>query len=73
MEPCAACGHACLRPAPQEPSKGVDAARASFVSSRRSIEALSVQPEFLAGGTLRDYQLDGINWLTYAWIKVSWG
>jgi chromodomain-helicase-DNA-binding protein 1 len=54
----------------QEPSKGVDAARSSFMSSKRSIEALTVQPDFLAGGQLRDYQLDGINWLTYAWIKV---
>jgi hypothetical protein len=55
----------------QEPSKGVDAARSSFMSSKRSIEALTVQPDFLAGGQLRDYQLDGINWLTYAWIKVG--
>jgi hypothetical protein len=54
----------------QEPSKGVDAARSCFMSSKRSIEALTVQPDFLAGGQLRDYQLDGINWLTYAWIKV---
>eukprot|EP00882_Tetradesmus_deserticola_P026761 GHRQ01029552.1.p1 GENE.GHRQ01029552.1~~GHRQ01029552.1.p1 ORF type:complete len:619 (+),score=313.07 GHRQ01029552.1:120-1859(+) len=53
-----------------EPSKGVEAARSSFVSSKRSIAALTVQPDFLAGGQLRDYQLDGINWLTYAWIKA---
>lgn len=55
----------------QEPSKGVHAARSSFISSKRSIAEMSTQPAFLTGGQLRDYQLEGINWLTYAWIKVE--
>lgn len=27
------------------------------------------QPEYLSGGTLRDYQLEGLNWLVYSWSK----
>jgi SNF2 family DNA or RNA helicase len=48
----------------------VESARATFTSSKQAINALEKQPDFLAGGKLRDYQLEGINWLTYAWIKV---
>ncbi|KAK9456322.1 SNF2 family N-terminal domain-containing protein [Dipodascopsis uninucleata] len=33
-----------------------------------SIE-LKTQPESLRGGTLMDYQLDGVNWLLYKWHK----
>ena len=31
--------------------------------------ALEAQPEFLKAGTLRDYQLDGLNWLIYSWMQ----
>ena len=31
--------------------------------------ALAVQPESLTGGTLMDYQLEGINWLYYQWFS----
>lgn len=31
--------------------------------------ALETQPEFLKAGTLRDYQLDGLNWLIYSWMQ----
>ena len=31
--------------------------------------ALETQPEFLKAGTLRDYQLDGLNWLIYSWTQ----
>lgn len=27
------------------------------------------QPDYLVGGTLRDYQLGGLNWLVYSWSK----
>lgn len=30
---------------------------------------LERQPEWLKGGTLRDYQLDGLNWLVYSWCN----
>ncbi|KAF8073052.1 CHR5 [Scenedesmus sp. PABB004] len=51
----------------QEASKGPDAARAALGGS--GLGALAEQPSFLRGGALRDYQLEGINWLTYAWLK----
>ena len=31
--------------------------------------ALERQPDFLQAGTLRDYQLDGLNWLVYSWYQ----
>ena len=31
--------------------------------------ALERQPDFLQAGTLRDYQLDGLNWLIYSWMQ----
>eukprot|EP00878_Enallax_costatus_P045790 GHUV01055275.1.p1 GENE.GHUV01055275.1~~GHUV01055275.1.p1 ORF type:complete len:311 (+),score=100.50 GHUV01055275.1:1067-1999(+) len=52
----------------QEQFKGVDAARSSVIS-KGGIADMSTQPAFLTGGKLRDYQLEGINWLTRAWIK----
>lgn len=33
--------------------------------------ALEVQPACLSGGQLRDYQLDGLNWLVYSWSCAS--
>eukprot|EP00878_Enallax_costatus_P036649 GHUV01041177.1.p1 GENE.GHUV01041177.1~~GHUV01041177.1.p1 ORF type:complete len:246 (+),score=74.65 GHUV01041177.1:668-1405(+) len=54
----------------QEQFKGVDAARSSVIS-KGGIADMSTQPAFLTGGKLRDYQLEGINWLTRAWIKVG--
>ena len=34
-----------------------------------SQRALQAQPEFLRAGTLRDYQLEGLNWLIYSWMQ----
>ncbi len=52
-----------------EPAKGVDAQRSAYASKKKSIGALDVQPEFLKFGQLRDYQLHGLNWLTYSWLQ----
>ena len=42
-----------------------EAARRSMYAMR----SLEKQPEWLKAGTLRDYQLDGLNWLVYSWSK----
>ena len=53
-----------------EPSKGIEAQRSGL--SKKKLAALKEQPDFLqGGGQLRDYQLDGLNWLTYSWLKVG--
>eukprot|EP00741_Cyanophora_paradoxa_P006100 tig00000983_g5915.t1 len=30
-------------------------------------QKMATQPEFLKGGELRDYQLEGLNWMAYSW------
>jgi SNF2 family DNA or RNA helicase len=47
----------------------VDGQRKSFLM--KGHRALTVQPKFLAGGELRDYQLNGLNWLVYSWLQVD--
>ena len=47
-----------------EPTRTPDNARRQFKN-----RALETQPEFLQAGTLRDYQLDGLNWLIYSWMQ----
>lgn len=37
--------------------------------SSESQRALLQQPDFLKAGTLRDYQLEGLNWLIYSWMQ----
>ena len=44
------------------------------IKNRPKFSILKEQPSFLAGGKkdllqLRDYQLDGVNWLVHAWCK----
>lgn len=34
-----------------------------------AMRSLQEQPAWLKAGTLRDYQLDGLNWLVYSWSK----
>jgi SNF2 family DNA or RNA helicase len=34
-----------------------------------SQRALLAQPEWLRAGQLRDYQLEGLNWLIYSWLQ----
>jgi chromodomain-helicase-DNA-binding protein 1 len=51
-----------------EPRRGVDAARRAFSASGH--RAFEKQPEYLKGeGTLRDYQLEGLNWMAYSWAR----
>lgn len=47
-----------------EPVRTPDMARRQFKN-----RALETQPDFLKAGTLRDYQLDGLNWLIYSWMQ----
>ena len=48
-----------------ESVRGLEAQRRASESQR----ALLAQPEFLQAGTLRDYQLEGLNWLIYSWMQ----
>jgi hypothetical protein len=41
------------------------------VDACRGSRALDQQPQYLTFGQLRDYQLDGLNWLTYSWLQVG--
>ncbi|PSC73016.1 CHROMATIN REMODELING 5 [Micractinium conductrix] len=47
--------------------KTVDGQRMEF--HRQGARAYTAQPGWLKGGTLRDYQLDGLNWMAYAWVR----
>ena len=48
-----------------EASKGVDAQRRAFAAA--GTRALTEQPGYIRDGRLRDYQLEGLNWLIYSW------
>lgn len=50
-----------------QPRQSVDMARKTFLSSGH--RALSEQPGYLRCGTLRDYQLSGLNWMVYNWSR----
>lgn len=64
---CAALGG----PALQETARAADAARNAIAKSAGgTFQELQEQPAFLSAGNLRQYQLEGLNWLTYAWLKV---
>lgn len=47
------------------PTRNVEAQRRAFRAA--GTRALEAQPGCLRGGALRDYQLDGLNWLVYSW------
>ncbi len=38
-------------------------------SSMYAMRSLEKQPDWLRAGQLRDYQLDGLNWMVYSWAK----
>ncbi|CCD27047.1 uncharacterized protein NDAI_0J01550 [Naumovozyma dairenensis CBS 421] len=40
-----------------------------YTSERPRFEKLSVQPLFIKGGELRDFQLTGVNWMAFLWSK----
>ncbi|KAK9824197.1 hypothetical protein WJX72_008454 [[Myrmecia] bisecta] len=46
-------------------TRNVDGQRRMFKA--KGVRALEMQPAYLKGGTLRDYQLEGLNWLIYSW------
>lgn len=48
-----------------ETTQSAEVARTNMYSMR----SLESQPEWLKAGTLRDYQLEGLNWLVYSWSK----
>ena len=48
-----------------ESVRGLEAQRRNAETQR----ALLQQPDFLRAGTLRDYQLEGLNWLIYSWMQ----
>ena len=50
-----------------EASRGVDAQRRAFAAA--GTRALTAQPEYVRDGRLRDYQLEGLNWLIYSWSQ----
>lgn len=45
--------------------RGLEAQRRASEGQR----ALLQQPDFLRAGQLRDYQLEGLNWLIYSWMQ----
>lgn len=47
------------------PTRNVEAQRRAFRAA--GTRALESQPSYLSGGQLRDYQLDGLNWMVYSW------
>ncbi|KAJ3222338.1 hypothetical protein HK099_002440 [Clydaea vesicula] len=40
---------------------------ASVTKHRPVFKPFSVQPKYMKGGTLRSYQLEGVNWMAYLW------
>ncbi|GAX85223.1 hypothetical protein CEUSTIGMA_g12643.t1 [Chlamydomonas eustigma] len=51
----------------QTPHFSVEAQRRMF--KVQGTRALVAQPDFLSFGKLRDYQLDGLNWMVYSWSQ----
>ncbi|GMM56041.1 chromatin-remodeling ATPase [Maudiozyma humilis] len=41
----------------------------NYGSNRPKFEKLTEQPAYIKGGTLRDFQLTGINWMAFLWSK----
>ena len=39
----------------------------SELRTRRKHKMLEMQPSYITGGELRDFQLKGLNWLAYNW------
>lgn len=52
-----------------EVSRTAKKARSDFVSDRSQYSKFTEQPSWLKFGKLRDYQLDGLNWLVFSWAK----
>ncbi|KAJ3328424.1 hypothetical protein HDU76_009995 [Blyttiomyces sp. JEL0837] len=46
-------------------SQAILGKKSAPTSSKSKLKELKAQPKFMTGGTLKDYQLDGLNWLLY--------
>ncbi|XP_070132816.1 chromodomain-helicase-DNA-binding protein 1 isoform X1 [Drosophila bipectinata] len=56
----------------RECSKCTPSRHCRVLKYRPKFSRLKNQPEFLAAGlTLRDYQMDGLNWLLHSWCKEN--
>ena len=44
---------------------------AQYNRGRPTFQKLSSQPAYLVGGKLRDYQLEGLNWMAYSWSSYN--
>lgn len=53
------------------PSTGSGALTVAKARAAHLFSRLTAQPAWLTGGTLRDYQLEGLNWLIYSWHKET--
>lgn len=53
----------------RENSKILPQYSSNYTSQRPRFKKLSVQPPFIKGGELRDFQLTGINWMAFLWSK----
>ncbi|KAA8908461.1 P-loop containing nucleoside triphosphate hydrolase protein [Sphaerosporella brunnea] len=45
----------------------------SNLNTRRPYKKLEIQPEYIKGGQLRDFQMKGLNWLAFNWTKGANG
>ncbi|RVD83908.1 uncharacterized protein DFL_005680 [Arthrobotrys flagrans] len=52
---------------PRGVSKTIDALRQKYKADFNPLE-VKTQPKYISGGTLKDYQIDGMNWLYYRWF-----
>ncbi|KAJ3190862.1 hypothetical protein HK101_008292 [Irineochytrium annulatum] len=48
---------------------GTEVIKANFSDPRPAFVELERQPEFVMNGTLKGYQMEGLNWLLYKWTK----
>ncbi|EDW03164.1 chromodomain-helicase-DNA-binding protein 1 [Drosophila grimshawi] len=56
----------------RENSKWTPSRHCRVIKYRPKFSRIKLQPEFLAEGlTLRDYQMDGLNWLLHSWCKEN--
>lgn len=56
----------------RENSKCTPSRHCRLIKYRPKFSRIKLQPEFLGEGlTLRDYQMDGLNWLLHSWCKEN--
>ncbi|KAK6355909.1 hypothetical protein TWF718_000288 [Orbilia javanica] len=57
-----------FRQIPRGVSKTIENLRQEHGDDFNALEVKN-QPKYISGGTLKDYQIDGMNWLYYRWFK----